>query len=86
MKAVITLKYKTERDARAVAEAVSPDNAKAPAGLSVKTFRKGKAVTTLIECDRRLETLLSTVDDLLSCTQVAEKAVKILEKREGIKT
>lgn len=86
MRAVIKLKYKTERTARAVAEAVSPDNAEAPAGLSVKTFSKGKAVTTLIECDRRLETLLSTVDDLLSCTQVAEKAVKILEKREGIKT
>ncbi|MDH5769830.1 MAG: KEOPS complex subunit Pcc1 [Candidatus Bathyarchaeota archaeon] len=83
MKAVITLKYKTERDARAVAEAVSPDNAKTPAGLSVKTFGKGKTVTTLIECSGRLETLLSTLDDLLSCTQVAEKAVKILKNEKG---
>lgn len=83
MKAVITLKYKTERDARAVAKAVSPDNAKTPAGLSVKTFGKGKTVTTLIECGGRLETLLSTLDDLLSCTQVAEKAVKILKNEKG---
>lgn len=83
MKAVITLKYETERDARAIAEAVSPDNAKTPAGLSVKTFGKGKAVTTLIECGGRLETLLSTLDDLLSCTQVAEKAVRILKNEKG---
>ncbi len=86
MKAVIKIKYKTEREARAIAGAVSPDNAETPAGLSVKTFSKGKAVTSLIECDRRLETLLSTVDDLLFCTQVAENAVKIFKKREGIKT
>lgn len=83
MKAVITLKYKTEREARAIAEAVSPDNAETPAGLSVKTFSKGKTVTTLIECGGRLERLLSTVDDLLSCTQVAEKTVKILKNEKG---
>jgi len=83
MKAVITLKYKTEREARAISEAVSPDNAKTPAGLTVETFSKVKTVTTLIECDGRLETLLSTIDDLLSCTQVAEKAVKILKNEKG---
>ncbi len=78
MKAIITLRYKTEREARVIAKAVSPDNIKTPAGLSVETRRRGSAVVTLVECSRKLETLRSTVDDLLSCIQVAEKAIRNL--------
>jgi len=75
LEARITLSYKNAREAEAVAKAVSPDNVKAPAGLTVKTTRKGSKVLTLVKCERRLETFIATLDDLLMSVQVAERAV-----------
>ena len=74
MKAEITLTYDAVREAEAVASAVSPDNVKVPPGLSVKTTRRRNKVLTEIECERRLPTLIATLDDLLACVSVAEKA------------
>jgi len=74
MRAEISIRYKREKEAEAIAKALSPDNFKVPSGLMVKTFRKKGVVVTVIECKRRLETLTSTIDDLLRSTQVAEQA------------
>ena len=75
MEAEITLCYGTEREAEAVAEAVSPDNVRVPPGLTVRTAREGARVVTVVRCEKGLETLMSTIDDLLMAVQVAEKAV-----------
>lgn len=80
MKAEIRLSYRNEREAEAVAKAVSPDNVKVPPGLSVKTVRNGPEVLTKIECQIRLQTLIATLDDLLSCVSVAEKAFTVAKK------
>ena len=77
MEAKIKLSYKNEREAEAVEKAVSPDNVKVPAGLFVKTVRRGSKVFTTIECETRLETFMATIDDLLSCVSVAEKAFSV---------
>lgn len=74
MKAEITLTYKAAKEAETVANAVSPDNAKVPPGLSVRTTRQKNKVFTQIECKTRLQTFISTIDDLLACVSVAEKA------------
>jgi len=79
MIAKIVLRYETPRLAETVAKAISPDNVFTPTGLTVKTYRKGNAVITLIECRGKLETFISTINDLLSCIQVAGKSVKDLE-------
>jgi tRNA threonylcarbamoyladenosine modification (KEOPS) complex Pcc1 subunit len=75
MEAKISLRYSTEREAKAVAEAVSPDNLKTPQGLKVITEQEGVMVITTIECELRLETFIATINDLLSCIQVAERAL-----------
>lgn len=80
MKAEIWLGYKNREEAEAIAKAVSPDNLKTPLGLDVKTLRKGRFVVTLIECKKRLETFIATIDDLLSCIQTAEKTLGAVEK------
>ena len=80
MEAKITLSYKNEREAEAVAKAVSPDNVKVPPGLFVKTTRRGPKVFTTIECETRLETFVATIDDLLSCVSVAEKAFSVAKE------
>ena len=80
MEAEIRLSYENEREAEAVAKAVSPDNVEVPSGLYVKTVRNGSEVHTKVECQTRLATLIATVDDLLACVSVAEKTFTVAKK------
>jgi hypothetical protein len=80
LEAEIRLSYQNEREAEAVAKAVSPDNVEVPSGLHIETVRKGFEVHTKIECQTRLATLIATVDDLLACVSVAEKTFNVAKK------
>ncbi len=80
LKAKIKLSYKTEREAEAVEKAVSPDNVEVPLGLFVKTVRSGPKVFTTVECQTKLQTFIATLDDLLSCVSVAEKAFSVAKR------
>jgi len=71
-KAEITCVYSSERASKSIAKAVSPDNLQAPPEMKISTEAVGKSVKTKIEFDGRIETFLSTLDDLLACTQAAE--------------
>jgi tRNA threonylcarbamoyladenosine modification (KEOPS) complex Pcc1 subunit len=75
LQATITLEYKDERIARAIAQAVSPDNFKTPIGLHVKTERDVNKVITQIECEGKLATFTATIDDLLFSVSTAEKTL-----------
>jgi len=80
LEAELCLFYKNEREAQAVAQAVSPDNLEVPTGLSIKTTKIGKEVHTTICCQKRLQTLIATIDDLLACVSVAEKTFKVAKQ------
>jgi len=80
LQATITLEYKDEKTAKAIAEAVSPDNFKTPVGLQVKTVRESNRVITEIECDGKLATFTATIDDLLFCASTAEKTLQTIAK------
>jgi tRNA threonylcarbamoyladenosine modification (KEOPS) complex Pcc1 subunit len=80
LEAKICLSYKNEREAQSVAQAVSPDNMDVPVGLSVETTQNGSEVHTTIQCEKRLQTLIATIDDLLACVSVAEKTFKVAKK------
>ena len=75
MEATITLRYKSEREAEAVANAVLPDNSKLPQGLSVETGVDGSRVLTIVKCETKLETLMATIDDFFSCVSIAENVL-----------
>jgi tRNA threonylcarbamoyladenosine modification (KEOPS) complex Pcc1 subunit len=77
LEAEIRLSYRNEREAEAVAKAVSPDNVEVPDGLRIETTRNGSDVLTTINCQTRLQTLIATIDDLLACVSVAEKTFNI---------
>ena len=81
MEANINISYKTVKEAKAVADAVAPDNVKVPEGLSVKTSVHGVKVSTKITCETRLETFIATIDDLLSAVSVAEKTVSTVKNK-----
>ena len=80
MEAEIRLSYDNEREAEAVAKAVSPDNVEVPQGLHIETVRSGSEVYTKVECKTRLQTLIATLDDLLACVSVAEKTFNVAKK------
>ncbi|MEM3788779.1 MAG: KEOPS complex subunit Pcc1 [Candidatus Bathyarchaeia archaeon] len=82
MEAEITINYDDVESAEAVANAISPDNFKAPIGLSIKTTREGRDVITHIKCRRKLQTFIATIDDLLFAISLAEKTLKITRKLE----
>jgi hypothetical protein len=80
LEAIITLEYVDERFAKAVAEAISPDNFKTPSGLKVQTLVEDCKVITRILCEGKLATFTATIDDLLFCASTAEKAVKAVNE------
>jgi tRNA threonylcarbamoyladenosine modification (KEOPS) complex Pcc1 subunit len=80
LQATITLEYKNEKTAKAIAQAVSPDNFKTPIGLQVKTERENNKVITHIQCEGKLATFTATIDDLLSSVSTAEKALQTINK------
>lgn len=80
LQATIQLEYKDVDTAKAVAEAVSPDNFKIPAGLTVKTTLEDNKVITEIVCEGKLATFISTIDDLLFSASTAEKTIHTIKK------
>jgi hypothetical protein len=82
LEAEITIFYDDVKSAKAVAEAVSPDNFKAPSGLYIQTEKKSNSVRTHIKCERGLQTFIATIDDLLFSISTAEKTLKTARKIE----
>ena len=80
LEAEIILEYDDERKAEAIAKAVSPDNFKTPPSLSIKTFRDGRNVITHVTCSGKIQTFIATIDDLLFCVSIAEKALQLANK------
>jgi hypothetical protein len=83
LQATVTLEYKDEKTAKAIAEAVSPDNFKTPIGLQVKTVRENSRVITEIECEGKLATFTATIDDLLFSASTAEKTLHAINKKKS---
>jgi hypothetical protein len=81
LEAEISLSYKTDRQATAVADAVSPDNVKPPEGLTIKTVKQGRNVLTHIKCRSSMLTFISTIDDLLAAVAVAERSISTVKNR-----
>jgi hypothetical protein len=80
LEATITLEYGDAKTAVAIANAVSPDNFKAPVGLFIKTVRKGSHVLTEVKTEGKLATFIATIDDLLFSVSTAEKTLRTVTK------
>ncbi len=83
MEAKIVLEYSDLRTAKAIAEAISPENFKTPDELSIKTLVEKDKVITNVNCRGKMLTFVSTIDDLLFSASVAEKAVHSIKKANG---
>jgi hypothetical protein len=77
--AELTLRYPDTETARAVADAVSPDNFQAPEGMKVKVKVSNARIDIYIYCPKGVGSLISTLDDLMACLAAAEKALSGLD-------
>ena len=66
----LTLDYETQKEAEAVAKAVSVDNYQ-----FMKTKVLGNQVVSTVESEK-ISSLIHTLDDFLACVGVAERVVK----------
>ena len=71
LKVVMTFDYRSAQEAKAVSEALEPDNE----GF-VKTTVEGKNMKAVATA-QTAESLRHTIDDFLACLKVAEEAVGI---------
>ncbi len=78
--AIIILEYANEKIADSIAAAVSPDNFKTPAGLTITTTKKDCTVRTYIHAKTKMSTFIATIDDLLSSVSTGEKTLRLLNK------
>jgi hypothetical protein len=82
LQATIRLEYDDAETAQAVADAISPDNCTAPAGLTVNSKEENAVVTTEITLDGKLVTLIATIDDLLESASTVEKTLHVVKRKK----
>ncbi len=71
----LTLRYSNEETAKVVADAVNPDNFQAPEGMEVSVMVKEARIEVHIFCPKGIGSLISTLDDLMSCLATAERTI-----------
>lgn len=74
----ITIRYSSPEAAEAIMRAIAPDNLGTPEGMSIEAHVDGSTLSVDVVSSRGLGSLVSTLDDLLSCVQAAEAALKQL--------
>jgi hypothetical protein len=72
----IQLIYRDKKTARAIQKAIIPDNIGAPDGIHIITVVEENVLGIEVISDRSIGSLVSTLDDLLSCIQAAEKTLQ----------
>jgi hypothetical protein len=72
------LKYRNHRIAEAVIKAITPDNVNLLPETKIESNVKKNNVNIHIQSKRGIASLITTLDDILTCIQVAEKTLSEL--------
>lgn len=76
----------TMREAKTIAVVLSPDNIKMPQGLHITVSLENRNVCVKIVSVRGLGTLLATIDEILSCSQMAISSINMAKSIRVTKT
>jgi hypothetical protein len=61
----------------AIMKALIPDNVNFPKGLSMQLFSKGNTLFFEFFCNVKIETLINTIDEVLSHISVIKKVITV---------
>jgi len=75
MKAKIRVSFSNSKEAEAVSKALQPDDEETPSYLKVSTISKGRYIESDIICQGRLDTVISTIDDILNNVVMVKKTL-----------
>lgn len=76
LRAILSRLYEESTRAKALFQAVKPDNLKLPSGVTIISSIEKNSIQVEVRCDKGIGTLLSTLDDLLSCLSAAERTLE----------
>jgi tRNA threonylcarbamoyladenosine modification (KEOPS) complex Pcc1 subunit len=75
----INISYNDPETAASIREATTPDNQETPPGITIDSHVHDSTLHITVTSNKRVSTLIATLDDLLSCIQAAEKALTQIE-------
>jgi hypothetical protein len=71
----IEIKFLDKFEMNAIMKALTPDNINFPKGLSMQSFSKDNTLFFKFFCNTEVETLINTVDEVLSHISLAKKVI-----------
>ncbi len=74
-KAVLRVTFCDEGESEGALISLLPDNEPLPPGLTIEMVREGRDLVAEVSCERGVDSLLSTLDDLLTSLNLAERAL-----------
>lgn len=76
MIATIKLDFQSSEVAKQILEAISPDNAPLPKGLTIDCSVKGTKLLIAIQCERSISSLGATLEDIMSAIDLSLRTSK----------
>jgi hypothetical protein len=76
----IELKFELAADAEKIMQSVSPDNFPLPKGLKIESIISNNNLQFVIRCDRGLDSLATTIEDLLSAIDLSIRTLKSINQ------
>ena len=79
MMAEINLEFPSSAEAERISKSLSPDNVPLPPGLRIDTQVRGNRLALKIECERGLDSLRATLEDIMSAIDLALRTARLVE-------
>lgn len=79
MIATIEIEFDSEMDAKQVLNSINPDNTPLPTGISINTNQTKNRIKIRIECTRGIDSLRSTVEDIMSAIDLSVRTIDTIE-------
>ncbi|MEM3436953.1 MAG: KEOPS complex subunit Pcc1 [Nitrososphaerales archaeon] len=79
VKVKISIDFNDDKGAKTIYSSLKPDNINLPEGLSIRMSINRKLLTINFSSVNKLESLISTIDDLLTCCQASLNTLKEIE-------
>ncbi len=76
----VEMEFEDAHIAEIVFKALLPDNKPLPTGLEVSAELEGKRIIFKVYCQRPLQSLLATIDDILSMAKIAEQTARTMNR------
>ncbi len=82
IKARVRIRSRSTAMSKSIVKSLEPDNAEMK-GLNILTRATANYVSFSIVFDGRIETFISTLDDLLRCVQAADATIGMISKNKA---